>query len=272
MKNYPLILNKVKSSYWAATPSTVENIMKALDQHMAGITPEDYDVEDDDISIETEKSPIAIIPVFGIIGKHLSMLESMCGGIDVDMIRREIERYVADPEVTDIVLYFNSPGGTVTGVPELSNYIYEASKVKNIISYTESMMCSAAYWIASQTNAIYSSPSSEVGSIGVYSLIVDETMALQQQGINVIPISAGKYKLMGASFIKMNEEEKNMMQEGVNKIYNQFKETVKRKRDVDEECMQGQTFDGEECSNNNLTDGSFDNLDELLNFLYSVKQ
>ena len=71
----------------------------------------------------------------------------------------------ADPAVKKVCLAINSPGGTVTGVEEIANQVRSMSKPT--MAYTEGEMCSAAYWIASQSDAVFATPSARVGSIGV---------------------------------------------------------------------------------------------------------
>jgi ClpP class serine protease len=73
---------------------------------------------------------------------------------------------VNQKHVSQIVLHFDSPGGTVTGIQELAQTIHQLQQVKPISSYVNGLCCSAAYWLASST-PIFIAETAIVGSIGV---------------------------------------------------------------------------------------------------------
>jgi protease-4 len=259
-------------------PSTHETIRKQLELHLGGKyampdMPDDpEDEEDDGVEIDPEEltqpeSKITIIVVDGIIGKHLGMLEVECGGCDLDTVSEQLDEAADDANIETIIMYFNTPGGTVCGVPELAAKIDEVTKKKKCIAYTDVLCASAGYYLASQCTAVFASPSSTIGSIGVYSIYLDETRAIEDAGIKVNAISAGKYKLTGASFKPMTDEERAMIQSDVDKIYNEFKLAVTSKREVVDDDMQGQVFDGVTAVSKNLVDGTVTSLKELVTFL-----
>ena len=79
----PRILERVFARPWAVMPMTHAAIRAALQNHAAGaaaapIVQVEPDEEED---IETVDG-VAIIPVNGILGQHLSNLETMGGGVD----------------------------------------------------------------------------------------------------------------------------------------------------------------------------------------------
>lgn len=273
------IQNLLYNKPWLITPSVHQSLVKQFESHMEGKKafdmpmPEDED-EDDMLeeAVLEMVSKVAIIKIDGIIGKHLSMMETMCGGVDCDAISQELQSATDDPEIETVVLYINSPGGTVTGVRELGELIAKCKDKKSIVGYTDTMAASAAYWLASQCTSFYCAASADVGSIGVYCLLLDESVALANEGLKVNAISAGKYKLMGASFKPLTDEERAMFQADVDKTYAQFKEAITSSRDIEDEDMQGQVFDGETAVMKNLADGNVSSLDELLQLIGQTKQ
>ena len=60
----------------------------------------------------------------------------------------------------------------------------DTCKEKPVYAFSSGLMCSAAYWVASQAQAIYVTPSARVGSIGVVQPVVDESEALRSQGVD----------------------------------------------------------------------------------------
>jgi ClpP class serine protease len=87
-------------------------------------------------------------------------------------------------------------------------------------------------------------------------------------GENMQAISAGKYKLMGAYWKALTDEEKGILQAKIDKIYSNFKTAMNSVRQCSEENMgNGLIFDGEEAAARGLTDGVVESLDELLDDL-----
>ena len=270
--NYPRISAKIYREPWCVTASSHADIRRAFEQHGAAFAHDitsalELQPEDEPQSV----GPVAVIPIFGVIGKHLSMLETACGGVDLDGTADAIAVAVHDPEVTSILLHFNSPGGTVTGTPELAARIKAAAKVKPVVAYTDNQMCSAAYWLGSQCTAIFASQTADVGSIGVYMALLDESVALAQAGVKVNVVKAGKHKTAGAPFQPLSDEDRARFQAEVDFIYAKFTAAVSEQRpDVDEATMQGQSFNGEQAARNGLTDGVVDSLDEMLEHMTSA--
>lgn len=260
----PHIIRKVYSQPWCIDPVVHRSIQRALEAHLEGLTaqipmPESEIPEDERMEMYGDNG-LCVVPIHGIIGKHLSGLEMACGGCSLDSVSAMLEDAVKDPECKAILLDINSPGGTVTGVPELADEIAEANKIKPVIAFTDAECCSAAYWLASQASAIYATPSSSVGSIGVYIALLDESRALENAGVKVNAIHAGKWKLAGAPFKPLTDEERKMFQDSVDKTHAQFKSAVSRGRNISEDSMQGQCFDGDEALTAGLIDGHFTNI------------
>jgi protease-4 len=87
---------------------------------------------------------------------------------------------------------------------------------------------------------------------------------MQNDGENMQAISAGKYKLMGAYWKPLSDEEKKMLQKEVDQIYEDFKSAVNLNREVSDEFMQGQIFDGKQAQEIGLIDGCVDDLEDVL--------
>jgi len=204
-----------------------------------------------------------VIPIAGVIGKGLSPIEKMTGAVDVNAIADAIDEFSANPQVTRIAFQVSSPGGTVTGVEELAN------KVRNIakptMAYTDSEMASAAYWIASAADKVVASPSSTVGSIGVYMTIADMTEMAKAQGIKMVVIKSGKFKGAGIPGTSLSEEQVSNLQQGVDEIHADFKAAVLQTRKlVKADDMEGQVFSGKQAAQRNLVTGLADSFSEAV--------
>jgi len=280
MKSLIHIAKAIYQTPWMVLPRTHEVIRRQFERHMeSGAQLPDMPMEhpeddkEDKAEFESVVSNIATISVDGIIGKHLGLIELMCGGVDVDEISELIDTVAENPDVTDVLFYFHTPGITVTGVPERAQKIATLGETKRTWAYVDQLCASAGYYLASQVSAgIYATPSAELGSVGVYALYLDESGALENAHYKVNAISAGKYKLTGASFRPMSDEERTMLQADVDKIYNKFKATVTSKRNIADEDLQGQVFDGEDSIAKGFADGNVNSLHEMLSLVLGQQQ
>lgn len=206
---------------------------------------------------------VGIVPIVGVIGKGLSPLEKMMGAVDVNDVSAAIDAFAANPEVEKVALQISSPGGTVTGVEELANKVRNLEKPT--LAYTDSEMASAAYWIGSAADRVVASPSSTVGSIGVYMAIPDYSEAAKMQGIRMVVIKSGKYKGAGIEGTSLDEDQMGNLQASVDTIHAEFKEAVNMKRKmVKAEAMEGQTFSGKQAAAQGLVTGLADSFNDAL--------
>lgn len=210
--------------------------------------------------------PYAIVPVKGVIGANLSELESLCGACDIKDVEEMLEECERDPSIKTIILDIDSPGGTSVGVPELANRI-KACK-KEVISFTASECCSAAYWIGSQASAFYATPSSTVGSVGVYIAYPDCSEAYKMEGVRMEVIKSGLFKGAGIPGTSLDANQRKMLQDEVNEIHGDFKGAVKAVREfVDDASMEGQTFSGKKAAEAGLVTSLVNGFDELMESL-----
>ena len=268
--NISTLADKLVNGKWLINATAHTNFINLIHTYISNPTAAIY-VEENEYTSNID-APIptgevtAIINVNGILVKGCSGIEEQLFGlVDTDYIRYCLEDAVNDTNVKDIVLNFNSPGGETTGIEELGRKIKEVNLIKPVYAWTETMMCSAAYWLGSQASRVGMSPSSIVGSIGVYSLIQDCSKSLEQEGVNIQAISAGKYKLMGANFKPLTDEEKQILQEDVDKQHIKFKDAVLGSRQVPIEYMEGLSYEGQQALAGSLVDVVVDDMEMFLN-------
>src|ERR1051325_2156130 len=178
MKTYYRIANKIYNEPWLITPSMHESIRKQFEAHIANIKaqlPDDEDEGEEEPAAPQLINAVGLIRVYGTLGNKLSMLETECGGVDCESIGEQLKAFANNPDVSSIVIDFDSPGGVSQGIPELAQLISEVDKVKPVYAYCSATCASAAYWLASQARAIVVSPSSDIGCVGCYMYLEDQT-------------------------------------------------------------------------------------------------
>lgn len=218
------------------------------------------EVEVDEMEI---RDGIAYIPIGGAIGQKLTPFDRGDGCVDVLDVRQELAQAEDNRMVRGIVIDMDSPGGMVTGTPELADRI--AAVEKPIYTYSSGMICSAAYWIASATDGIFCTRSAAIGSIGVYLPVLDVSALYEQRGVKVELITAGKFKGTGFPGTKLSAEQRAELQARVNYIYDMFTAQVRKTRGdaIADETMQGQVFVGEEAQRLGLVDAIVSDISEV---------
>lgn len=129
---------------------------------------------------------VAHIPIMGELTPHAET--DACGAYtagtltEYGFIQAALIAAEDNPEVREIALEVNSPGGYIDGIDETAQVL--AMIEKPVTAYVGGMAASAAYWLASQADRIVAmSPASEVGSIGIAMEEYDDDDALASEGI-----------------------------------------------------------------------------------------
>lgn len=266
MKRYPNCVHKLFYEPLIITPSRHAALCKVLEARMGADMPgmpmpDTEPDEDDKPSLQIVRAD-AIIPIHGVLTCHAEDIPASSCGCGCDTVSEMIKVVEADDSIETVLFDFRTPGGDVNGVPELAAQIGRMRK--NTIGFTDQECCSGGIWLAMQCEQFYCTESATVGSIGVWCAYLNMARQMQNEGVEMQAISAGKYKLLGAYWKPLSDEEKAMLQARVDKIYANFKTAVQTHREVSDEFMQGQTFDGEEACENGLCDGLVDIIDDLL--------
>ena len=258
------VLTELWCKPWVIMPDIHRRLCDILDAHISGTAHDPDGIVSQFVQAEPDKGNpnkieivdgVAVIPVHGVIGHGYSTMLNSSGVMSVDVLGSLITEAVEDERVNGILLDVNSPGGTVTGVPETAELISNATASKPVVAFTDSLMASAAMWLASGANAIYATQSASVGSIGVYMAWLDESRAMEMQGYRTELIKRGKFKAAGIKGLELTEEQREDLQSTVDKVYGWFVDAVIRGRgDVNEDVMEGQCFFGADAVDVNLAD------------------
>lgn len=207
---------------------------------------------------------LAILPVKGIIGKHLSTLAMWCGGCDSAIVARQARNIAADDRIENVIILIDSPGGACVGSIETANAIRSISDAgKSVFAYTDTMAASAGYFFAAACDRIAASPSAIVGSIAAYTAYLDESRAYEMEGLEVRMFRSGEVKGSGYPGKPWTEAEIADMQRVTDQFSDQFKSFVRARRGLGDDLMQGQYWPAE-FAPAGLVDEIYDDLDSLV--------
>jgi signal peptide peptidase SppA len=239
-RRYSHLLHAVYEHPWALTPQMLGLITDLLDFRAAGgiLTADEIQnriaaAENGPRNGRAVAGGVAVIPMYGLISQRQSLMSETSGGTSCEAIRASLREAIADPEVKAIVFDVDSPGGDVAGVPELAADIREARLgAKPIVAVANTLMASAAYWIAAQCDELVASPSAMVGSIGIVGMHEDISAAEAKAGVKTTLISSGTYKVEGNPYEPLTDDARATLQGQCDAYYAMFLADVSRGRRV----------------------------------------
>ena len=171
-----------------------------------------------------------------------------------------MERATNDSAVKAVVLRINSPGGTVTCSDTMYEIVkkFRAATHKPVIADTQEVAASGAFYVACGCDKIVAHPTSVVGSIGVIFQTFEVTGTMAKLGITSNAIVSGPHKEMGSPFVKLQPDDRALMQQMVDDYYARFVNVVTTNRHVDSADLKiatdGRVFSGERAVQIGLVD------------------
>jgi ClpP class serine protease len=130
----------------------------------------------------TVRGPVAVLEINGPLFRRANIFTAISGASSYDVLRRDFQVALDDPNARAVVLSFDTPGGEVTGVAELGDAIREARGKKAIVAYVGGVAASAGYWLAAQASEIVVAETAVLGSIGVRAVVQDTSAKDREQG------------------------------------------------------------------------------------------
>ena len=244
-------MSQLHKQPWLITPEAFGVIYSAAQSFFKEGVPTTLRTESKLLSVE---GGIGTVALRGPMMRNPDVIDQLVfGATDTEEVLAAVHEASEREDVQAILLDIDSPGGSVNGTPELAAAVAAASKSKTVYAFSAGQMCSAAYWVASQCDAVYATPSARVGSIGVILPVVDSSEAFAQAGLKMEVFAAGKFKSAGTPGTSLTEEQKDWLQSEVEEIAADFRSAVlSRGRKIPDEAMEGQTFSGRRAMRLNM--------------------
>lgn len=214
-----------------------------------------------------EEDFIGRIDIVGEIMASSDTLWSSTGtSYNHDLYMNYIEQMIYAENNKGIMLYVNSPGGTVYESDELYLKLMEYKEVtgRPIWAYFASEACSGGYYIAMAADKIYANRNCWTGSIGVVVSLVNCKDLYDKLGIEQIDIASGDNKAMGALGSELTQEQYDIMQGLVDEAFDQFVGIICTGRGMEEarvrELADGRIYSAKQAKDNGLLDevGSYE--------------
>ena len=204
-----------------------------------------------------KKDYIAIVNVVGTIEQQAEL-----GIFDEEQSYQHvttldyIDRLINDKNNKGMLLYVDSPGGTVYESEELYQKLqeYKQKTGRPIWDYMAHYAASGGYMVSMPADKIYANPNTTTGSIGVIMSGFDLTGLYEKLGLRYISITSGKNK----DSSKMTEEQIEIYQSQINECYEDFVGKVSEGRNMSVEEVKvladGRTYTAKQAKENGLID------------------
>jgi protease-4 len=138
-------------------------------------------------------------------------------------ISEAIRKARLDNTIKAIVLRVNSPGGSALASDVIWREVVLAKKAKPVVVSMGDVAASGGYYISCGADYIVAQPNTITGSIGVFGLMFNAQKLFNNKlGITVDTFKTARYADIGSTYRPLTASERNIMQLGVEKVYDQF--------------------------------------------------
>ena len=178
---------------------------------------------------------------------------------------KSLNKIASDNNIKAVLVNINSSGGTGVGGESLYREFRKIAQKKPIVSSIGEIGASAAYMAAIGTDRIYAYDISLVGSIGVIIMNFEVSEFAKKYGINLELIKSSPLKGIPNYFEKLNDQQKEYVQNLVDESNKFFIELVKKRRNLSEDDLKkvsdGRIFIGSQANKLKLIDEIGDRAD-----------
>lgn len=260
-------------------PSSFASILEYVNQRIEGnadITPQTASMDSGELSGRyVPDTQTGIMHISGPLTYRTTGWEAFCGGTSYDMLKDQMEYFVAKGAKT-VAMMVDSGGGEAHGMMDSANYLRKLADDNGIkiVAYVDGMSASAAYGISCIADEIVMSSDSQVGSIGVLIQLMNNSKMLEKAGIERTFITAGKDKVPFADDGSFTEGFIERLQTQVDALYEGFTGHVAKHRALDIQSVkdtEANVFMSEEALALGLADKVM-TVEEFYDYLADVAQ
>lgn len=252
------ILSRLTDTPWLITEPALKAITDLLEARISSSADASAEINRKVDQTPVATGCVAVVAVSGVLGKRLSSMETMCGGCDYDSVVSAVNEAARDPNVSTVILAFDTPGGTAVGAVEAYAEILRirSETGKKVYAFTDTKAASAGYYMASACEKIFCTTSAVLGSIGAILTIEDQSGKLAGEGVRRLTIKSASMKDIGSPDRAPTSDELKELQARVDYLGATFKRDVLASRaSVSNDVFEkGLTYFGDEAVAKGLAD------------------
>ena len=248
---------------WAGTEESLQSLLTAAAaQEKQAFFDDDEDEEDDAAPsrLTQRVGDVGVLHVQGPLVNRDSWLNQLFGLTSYNEIRKGLVELAKDESVKTILMSLDTPGGSVSGLSDVSDLIAGIdANVKPVLAHTSGMMASAGYHLGSSARRVSAGKMADVGSIGVLQVHREASKLEERMGVTTTVIRSGEFKALGNPYEPLSEKAKQEIQASCDYSYSLFVGHVAEHRGVSPEQVkmqmaEGRVFTGEQARAVNLID------------------
>jgi protease-4 len=188
---------------------------------------------------------VGVVSVNGIISDSMEIAE-------------QLGDFGRDDSIVAVVLRIDSPGGGVAASQEIYDAVIELKKKKKVVASMGSVAASGGLLIACAADKIVANAGTITGSISAIMQFANIEELLKKIGLKSSVVKSGKYKDIGSPLRDMTPEERKIIQDLIDDIYNQFVDVIVRDRNIPRQQVvaiaDGRVFTGRQAKEYGLVD------------------
>ncbi len=179
--------------------------------------------------------------------------------IGSERISQALRKVRLDNKVKAVVLRVNSPGGSSLASDVIWREVMLTKKVKPIIVSMGDVAASGGYYISCAADSIFAEPNTITGSIGIFAILPNmQKLFNDKLGLTFDGVTTGKYADLGDISRPLSPEEREILQNQVNRGYDDFTKAVADGRHKTQAYInsigQGRVWTGEQALKIGLVD------------------
>ena len=164
---------------------------------------------------------IAVYYAYGEIDGGSSSASSE-EGIDSKKVIKDLRKLKDDDDVKAVVFRVNSPGGSAYISEQIWKEVVELKAKKPIVVSMGNYAASGGYYISCAANKIVAERTTLTGSIGVFGVVRNFTGTFDKVGVTTDIVKTNTFADLGDMSRPMREDEKALIQRGVEQTYDLF--------------------------------------------------
>lgn len=178
--------------------------------------------------------------------------------VDSTDVIEELKEYEKDNSIKAVILRVDSPGGAVAPSQEIYEEILKLKEKKKIVVSMGTVAASGGYYISAPADKIVANAGTLTGSIGVIMEIPNISGLMQKIGVETQVIKSGEHKDIASMFKSLKPEEKQILQNVLDDVHDQFIQAVSEGRKMEFEEIKkladGRIFTGRMAKEAGLVD------------------
>lgn len=191
---------------------------------------------------------VAVVPLRGVIEDEAAFTQAL-------------EGFREDPGVRAFVIEIESPGGTVGASQSIFEAIRELRDEDDrpVLAWMGDVGASGGYYAAVGADSVYALPGTMTGSIGVIMEFPNAEELFRKVGVDWEVVASGEHKDLGGLGRSLSPEGRQILEDVVGDVHEQFVEVVSENRNLDRETVlglaDGRIFSGRQANELGLVDG-----------------